>query len=392
MSEEKINVTDILVPGALLLADEGMVRRQSDFVKAAYNPYVNEDGIAYIDICGSLSPRPSFFGGASYLELQATLEAASEMKPKAIVLAINSPGGEVDGLFSACASIRNIRENVPVYAYATSMACSAAYAIGASCTAFYASPYAELGSCGVYCECQNATGYAEKQGLFSKVFRSKHAGKKNLSPFTEEGEKALQERIDELEGHYFDAIAEGRGMDKDACIAGFGGGGVMNAVSALSAGMIDGVYSEDEFLDEIYKCIGAKEMDVTKMSAEDQQKQFADLLAVNPSLLDSFKAEEDKRINAITSLSASWCQDAVNEAVKNRLTLEEATSNVLACAKAEIARLEAENKDLAEKLSAVQPIMDAADGMEAVVTPQTEGLNEEEKAIADAVAYFNKSR
>ena len=112
------------------------------------------DGTATIEIHGVLTKKPNFmaflFGGgnATYADIQSSI-AKVEADPTvtAVRFDIDSPGGEIDGLFETIAAIEAMEKPRSVV---SSMAASAAYAIAASVGNIRAkSPASMFGSIGV---------------------------------------------------------------------------------------------------------------------------------------------------------------------------------------------------------------------------------------------------
>src|ERR1041385_7565054 len=89
-------------------------------------PYRIEDGIGIINICGPLSNAVWSWGGTTYGDIQNQSRIAdADPNVRAILLNVNSPGGETDNAFETAAVIASLEK--PVYAVAATMAYSAAY-------------------------------------------------------------------------------------------------------------------------------------------------------------------------------------------------------------------------------------------------------------------------
>ena len=100
----------------------------------AYNIY---SGVALIPVHGLLTKRPvlftPFFETTSYEEIHnAIVDAQSHPDVSAVLLDIDSPGGEVSGLFDLVDFIHAAKDTRPIYAVANDMAFSAAYAIASA--------------------------------------------------------------------------------------------------------------------------------------------------------------------------------------------------------------------------------------------------------------------
>ena len=124
----------------------------SDSAGADKRPYALNDGVATIPVRGSLANKreDSWYGDTSYEALRATLDAAlGDPECKAILLDIDSPGGEAAGAMETSAFIRQASQRKPVVAFVDGMAASAAYALASGAQDIIAAPSATLGSIGV---------------------------------------------------------------------------------------------------------------------------------------------------------------------------------------------------------------------------------------------------
>ncbi len=325
---------------------------------------VNEKGTACVSLEGST--KYSIDGGwyltnASYINLRAVLEACmNDERVKNIALSISSPGGEAMGLVETAEYIHALNEKKPVYAYTDSLACSAAYLLGASCKGFYASRYAELGCCGVMASICDYSEYEKKMGFFSKIFRSKNAQKKNLSPLTEEGEKELQAKIDELEDGYFSALSSfGRDTEKIKTLE----GGTCFGEQAKELGFIDDVKTYEEFMNLVEG--DSEEMNVEEMTTEQRAELFNTLCSLEPSFGADLITRERERVSSLNALRKPYNAELIDKAISDGQSKEEIASELVALSDAETERLKAEN-------SAMKPIIDSAKATQDVKTPVAE--------------------
>ena len=114
---------------------------------------VTPNGIAIISIVGTLVKRAGAIDAASGLLSYATVEnmlldAATDPAVKAILMDIDSPGGEVGGVFDLAELILQAKETKPVWAVADD-AFSAAYLLASAADRIYLSQTAGVGSVGV---------------------------------------------------------------------------------------------------------------------------------------------------------------------------------------------------------------------------------------------------
>ncbi len=194
---------------------------------------------AQISVKGVLTKTPdwmaAFFGGGNttYTEIiSAIAEAEANPSVSEIVLAIDSPGGTVSGLFETVAAIEAAKK--PVNAVVSDMAASAAFAIAATADTITATNRATtFGSIGV------VQRHFIDDGIIE--ITSTDAPKKRPDVTTEEGVAAVREELDALHEIFVDAIAAGRGTTAKKVNAEFGQGGVFLADEALKRGMIDSI-------------------------------------------------------------------------------------------------------------------------------------------------------
>lgn len=194
---------------------------------------------AEVAVRGVITKAPSFlamlFGGGNttYGEIIAALaEAEADPTVDNITLAIDSPGGQFDGLFDALAAIQGTSK--PVKALISNVGASAAYAIASQADEIVASNRAaRIGSVGVAA----TIGVDDSEVTIT----STNAPKKRPDVTTEEGKAVVREELDAMHEIFVDAIAEGRGSTVEKVNAEFGQGATLLAGEALKRGMIDAV-------------------------------------------------------------------------------------------------------------------------------------------------------
>ena len=124
------------------------------YTPAARAPGPPSGKVAVIPIHGTLVRRTSGIeaesGLASYTGIAAQLDAAlASPEIAAILLDIDSPGGESGGVFDLADRIRAASEVKPVWAVANDMAFSAAYALASAATRVFVARTGGVGSIGV---------------------------------------------------------------------------------------------------------------------------------------------------------------------------------------------------------------------------------------------------
>src|SRR5215471_392565 len=188
--------------------------------------------------------------GATSVESAALAFDAAVESPAVsqIVLQINSPGGEVDGINAFADQIRGGAIRKPVTAYVEGLGASAAYWLASSARRIVADESARLGSIGVIATQTDRTGAQERQGIKSYKIISSQSPKKGADAGTPEGRSQIQAMVDEMADLFIGKVAKFRGITPDQVANDFGQGATMMAPKALEAGMIDQVTSFEPFL------------------------------------------------------------------------------------------------------------------------------------------------
>lgn len=319
-------------------------------------PTINaQNGVGVLAVTGPT--RASYYYAGTYSRLRSNIEAfLNRNDVKCIVMEINSPGGDVNGLFECCEYIRKASAQKPIHAHITGMCCSAAYAIAASCTTVSASITSEIGSVGVYAQAYDDSEWMKKEGILSRIFRSKNAEKKNTSPFTEEGAKDIQSKIDYYEDCFYSVLSEGRDVEREQCIETFGHGAVFLAEDALSRKMIDSVKSYDELINLLSSPDieegdeGEDDMDLKNMTAEQKAELFKALVADSPSLLaeaeGAAREQERSRLTGLYALRTDTNKDIVDKAVAEGQDVKAIYEDLYLAEKNRADALAAEKKNL----------------------------------------------
>ena len=145
--------------------------------------YSVNNGVAVIPIRGLLTKRDEmFYETTNYEDIQnAVNQALQDNEVNSILLDIDSPGGEVGGLFDLVDFIYDTRECKPIFAVANDYACSAAYAIASATEKIFVTRTSCVGSIGVIATHLDVSEADKKAGLkFTTIFAGKK--KNDLSP------------------------------------------------------------------------------------------------------------------------------------------------------------------------------------------------------------------
>jgi capsid assembly protease len=194
-------------------------------------------------------------------------EASNDPAVDAILLDIDSPGGEAHGCFEFADSIFEARARKPIVAVANEMACSAAYAIASAAHKVYVTKTSLLGSIGVIATHVDQSKADEMAGLkYTHVF----AGKKKADwteheALGERGKVALQTQVNSMYNIFVTTVARNRGIEPET-VAGTEAGLFMGK-SAVVAGLADEVIPLSALSEKLQESISMAKTTVTPAAA-----------------------------------------------------------------------------------------------------------------------------
>lgn len=178
-----------------------------------------------------------------------------------LVLEIRSPGGTVGASQALYREIRAYREDgLPVVAWIGDVGASGGYYAAVAADTILALPGSITGSIGVIMQFPNARGLLEKAGLGVEIVKSgehKDAGSP-LRPLDESDREVFQELVDDTYGQFLDAVATGRGLDRDSARV-LADGRVYSGERAVRVGLIDGIATLPEAMDAAGRMAGLGE-------------------------------------------------------------------------------------------------------------------------------------
>ena len=214
--------------------------------------------IAVIPVYGAISHRGSwlsnFFGGATIEGLtQQIRQAVADPSVGSIVLDIDSPGGDVDGVDELASEIYAARKQKPITAVSNCLMASAAYYLGSQCSEIVVSPSSLTGSIGVFTVHADYSAALDNAGI--RMTTIKHGANKAegnpYEPLSDPAREHLQELVDTYGAAFEKAVSRGRGIKQDDVHSKFGQGRVFDAKKAVKLGMADRVGT----LDDVFKTL-----------------------------------------------------------------------------------------------------------------------------------------
>jgi protease IV len=178
-----------------------------------------KDKIAVVEVKGMISSEPWSRGGKSLADIvEDQLKWAGEDEGvKAVVLKVDSPGGEVMASDDIANAIRKFQDKhkKPVVASMGSLAASGGYYVSAPCQWIVANDLTITGSIGVIMHGINYRGLMDKVGVQPMVFKSGRfkdmlSGSKRPEEQDPAEKEMIQNMIMETYGKFKKVIADGR--------------------------------------------------------------------------------------------------------------------------------------------------------------------------------------
>lgn len=223
---------------------------------------VSGDKIAVIPLSGAITGTSSslMYGGVITPALvRKQLERAeADTAVKAIILRVESPGGEVAPCQEILEEIEQAKQSKPIVISMGSMAASGGYYISCTADKIVALPGTLTGSIGVIAQIPNLKGLFDKLGIEMQTFtggehKDMYAGYRNLTP---EEQEIMQNLVDEYYEQFVDIVAEGRGMDKGE-VRSLATGQLYTGSEAKELGLVDELGGLDKAVEVATELSGA---------------------------------------------------------------------------------------------------------------------------------------
>lgn len=251
LSEEALDnglVDAVVTPGpgldeqTALVAGRRLNQRRAGPDEQVPATWGSQPAIAVVEITGSIvsgSGLPGEKGSAS--EIVKNLgQAARDPGVKAIVLRVDSPGGEVTASELIWAAVEDAKKRKPVVASFGDVAASGGYYVAAGADAIFAEPGTLTGSIGVFAGKVDLSELLAKLGITTQSFtRGERANLLSPTQPWTDGERARVEKM--VEGFYesfLQRVAIGRKMSRDEVDA-VAQGRVWTGAQAHERGLVD---------------------------------------------------------------------------------------------------------------------------------------------------------
>lgn len=209
-------------------------------------PFAVVDGIAVIEIAGTLVHRGAWIGQSSgltsYEGIAAQLQAAlADPGVRGIALDIDSFGGEVAGAFDLADRIRAARAQKPVHAFVAEHALSAGYVLASQADRIILPRTGAVGSIGVVALHTDMSGALDQKGIAVTLI---HAGAHKVDanpyqPLPEAVHDQMQRELEVVRFLFADTVAAGRGDRLTHAAALATEAFVFRGADAIAAGLAD---------------------------------------------------------------------------------------------------------------------------------------------------------
>lgn len=213
--------------------------------------------VGVVSITGPLSQEPgiwSLFGfhESTYSGIRRDLEiACADPNITAIVLNINSPGGDVYGCAELCGYIYGIRAEKPIYAYIGGQGDSAAYWLASACDQIVINESAEAGSIGVRCVLVDYSVLEKGAGISVYDIVADQSPLKVVDAAEATDRARVKAQMTAFASVFVSNVARNRGVSVDTVLSDFGKGDVFVGADAVDAGLADEVGTLESVIAEL---------------------------------------------------------------------------------------------------------------------------------------------
>lgn len=232
---------------------------------------------------------------------QALRDLARDDSARALIVAIDSPGGTVAGGEALHRALAVVARTKPVVAVMGGTAASAGYMIALPAERIFAREATVTGSIGVIMQTVEFSGLMERLGITAQAITGGSL-KDQPSPFrplSPEGRAALAAVVQDLHAQFIAMVAEGRDMPEPAVRA-IADGRVLTGRQAVAAKLVDAIGGEAEARAWLAAEKGVPASLPVRDVAEAGERQWLSRL-----LRDARKAVSDERLS-LDGLFAVW--------------------------------------------------------------------------------------
>lgn len=290
--------------------------------------YEIRDGVAVLPVEGVIAKKMNLFsrisGGSSSQLIGRDLAAAlDDSAVHSIILAVDSPGGTVDGTELLANAVLAARGRKPIATLGGGTMASAAYWVGSAAGKVYvADSTTAVGSIGVVTSHVDISGAEAARGVKTTELTAGRYKRiaSQFGPLSDEGRLSIQDQLDYMYSLFVGAVAKHRGVSTDVVLSDMADGRVFTGQQAVDAGLVDGIITMEALVEQLNrehssarlapaypKALHASAPPTSPTEKGSKMITAEQLNAENPSLADSLRAEgaaaERARIQAVEGQS-----------------------------------------------------------------------------------------
>ena len=211
----------------------------NDYAKTLKDKF-ESDKIAVLYAHGTIMPGDSQFGIQSETYKEAIQKIAKDDKIKAVVLRVNSGGGDANTSEEILHELRKLHAKKPVVVSFGEVAASGGYYIAMDSDKIYAEPYTITGSIGVLGMIPNIKGLANNNGLTTDYVKT-NENTIYYSPFqglSKGGLETITKSTESIYEIFVNHVAKNRNRSFEEIDA-LGGGRIYTGTEAKKLGLVD---------------------------------------------------------------------------------------------------------------------------------------------------------
>jgi len=212
-------------------------------------------GVALLKLSGVMAPKANLFmrvsGGISTRQATLQIESAlADARVRSIVVAMDTPGGNVIGVPEFAQAIHDAGAIKPLVVHASEMLLSAGMWSGSGANAIFVSgSVVSVGSIGVVVDREfDPSSRVQQESITAGKY--KRLSKPN-EPLSDEARAVVQADVDYVYTLFVDDVARYRGVSAEQVLEHMADGRVFRGQQAIDAGLVDGVSTLDALLDRM---------------------------------------------------------------------------------------------------------------------------------------------
>lgn len=365
-----------------------------DNTRIGYAGRLMANGVAEIEISGPMLKYGGWCSAGTMDYIESLGMALQDDRVRAVLLKVDSPGGEVRSIGVLHDMVKNAGK--PVVAFVEDLAASAAlYSIAGADYIFASHANTEIGSIGVYQTIRDYSAYLEKAGVKDRSVYSRLSTEKN-GPYRAAlagNDDLLQDDLDYVATEFIEAVKAGRGGRLNTAESDPFKGKVYFAPEALQVGLIDAIGDYQSAMDKALELASDSNFNFStnnKNMFGDKYPQLTALRGIAAAEITTEQLEalntalEAKGFSGVRVVNAGWIQEA--EDLQELSTTQGTEITRLTSELATVTADRDQYKALAEKYGA-QPATPPAAPVKATAKSEitdgdTEHLSETDIALA----------